>query len=309
MLRILVISLVVANLFLLGFQDSKPEVELETVAPKRVSGDPRIPTIYLFSEIMEDEGLLTGSRQCFSIGPFHSVEDRNEVRSSLLEISPGIVERETQALVEMGYWVFMPPYISMLEANQELLSLKALGLKDIGIIYEGEWKNAISLGYFRRQGNAQSRKKGLEERGYQPQIRVQRQSESRYWLDYEQPPGSGRLSLDMQDRPNDFTQRSLPCPEQSAFDMTAADMPVPFEDLRQNEPVAENSAAQTEPPADSSAAENTLDVPDNELPTEPETDDAIEAEEIAPADPDDDTSGQTSDLEPGSTQPPEVDGV
>jgi hypothetical protein len=282
MLRILVISLFVANLFLLGFQGSKPKVEPETVVLKRVSGDPRIPTIHLFSEIMEDEGLLTGSRQCFSIGPFHIVEDRNEVRSSLLEISPGIVERETQALVEMGYWVFMPPYISLLEANRELLSLKALGLKDIGIIYEGEWTNAISLGYFLRQANAQKRKKGLEERGHQPQIRVQRQSESRYWLDYEQPPGSELLSLDMQDRPNDFMQRSLPCPEQSVFDVPTAVTPAPFEDLRQNEPVAENSAAQMESPADSSPAENTLDVPANDLPTEPEA---------------------------GSTQPPEVDGV
>ena len=61
MLRIIVISLVVANLFLLGFQGSAPEVKKEVVAPKRVSGDPRIPTIHLFSEIIEDHGLLNSS--------------------------------------------------------------------------------------------------------------------------------------------------------------------------------------------------------------------------------------------------------
>jgi hypothetical protein len=224
MFRILVISLVVANLFLLGFQCSKPPVKTERAVPKRVAGDPRIPTIHLFSEMMENEGLRTGNRRCFSIGPFHSEEDMDEVRSRLLEVSTGVIERETQALVEKGYWVFMPPYVSILEANEELLSLKALGLKDIGIIYEGKWQNAISLGYFLRQKNAQKRKESLEKRGYQPLIRVQRQSERRFWLDYEHPPGSGVLALDMRGRPNDFMRRSLPCPEQQMFDVAVDDM-------------------------------------------------------------------------------------
>ena len=63
-----------------------------------------------------------------------------------------------------------------------------------------------------RQENALKRKKGLEDRGYEPLMRVQRQAESRYWLDYEQDPGSDLIALDMQNRPNDFMQRSLPVP-------------------------------------------------------------------------------------------------
>lgn len=249
MLRIVVISLVVANLFLLGFQGSKPTSEpAQVVSPKRVSGDPRIPTIHLFSEMIENEDLLTGNRRCFSIGPFHTLEDRDNVRSSLLEVSTGIGERETEALVEKGYWVFMPPYVSLLEANQELLSLKALGLQDVGIIYDGEWKNAISLGYFLRQENAQRRKKSLEDRGYQPLIRVRRQSEPRYWLDYEQPPGSGLLSLDMRDRPNDFMQRPLPCPEERLPAVVLDQPSESFETPAQDEPVVENLAAQTQSP-------------------------------------------------------------
>jgi hypothetical protein len=95
-----------------------------------------------------------------------------------------------------------------------LFSLEALGLKDIGVIYNGEWTNAISLGYFRRQENALKRKKSLEDRDYSPLIRVRREAEDRFWLDYEKNPGSGLIALDMQDRPNDFMQRALPCPEQ-----------------------------------------------------------------------------------------------
>lgn len=227
MLRILVISLFVANLLLLAFQEDKPEVEPETKASTTVERKSDVPTIHLFSEMIEDQGLLTGNRRCFSLGPFHSIEDRDDTHARLIDVSSGISERETQALVEKGYWVFMPPYASLLIANQELLSLQALGLEDIGVIYDGEWKNAISLGYFLRQENAARRKKGLEDKGYAPLIRVQRQSESRYWLDYEQSPGSALIALDMQNRPNDFMQRSLPCPEEDLFELTETEPQLP----------------------------------------------------------------------------------
>lgn len=222
MLRIAVIALFVANLLLLGFQCSKPPAQPETTFKKTVVEDSGIPTIHLFNELMQDQDLMSGNRLCFSLGPFHSSKDRNEVRTSLLEVSASMTERETQALVEKGYWVFLPPYASLLEANQVLLSLQALGLNDIGVIYDGDLKNAISLGYFLRQENALERKNGLEDRGYAPLIRVQREAEPRYWLDYEQNPGSGLITLDMQNRPNDFMQRTMPCPESDPFEIISS---------------------------------------------------------------------------------------
>ncbi len=213
MLRIIVISLFVANLLLLGFQFSKPVEVPKTVATQMMAVDPDIPTIHLVNELMQDWNLMSDNRKCFSLGPFHSSEDRDEIRERLVEVSAYISERQTFAQVEKGYWVFMPPYVSLLKANEVLLSLKALGLKDVGVIYDGEWKNAVSLGYFRRQKNALRIKQGMEDRGYEPRIRVKRQNEPRFWLDYEQNPGSALLTLDMQNRSNDFMQRPMPCPE------------------------------------------------------------------------------------------------
>ena len=228
MLRILVISLFVANLVLLGFQDSKPPPPQEPAVVTRAVEDDSIPTIYLFSEMMENRDLMAGNRQCFSLGPFHSVEDKDETRNRLTELTINISERQTQALVEKGYWVYMPPYESLLAANRALLSLQALGLKDIGIIYDGEWQYAISLGYFLRQSNALRRKKALEDRGHMPLIRVKRQAEPRYWLEYEQEIGSDLIALDFRDRPNDFMQRPLPCPEQEVTDKPSIN---PLEDI------------------------------------------------------------------------------
>jgi len=213
MLRIIVIGLFVANLLLLGFQLSEPPARPQPNVSQSVVDERDIPTIHLVSELMQDWHLMSGNRKCFSLGPFHSREDRDEVRGRLAEASAYISERQTQAQVEKGYWVFLPPYQSILEANQKLLSLQALGFKDVEVIYQGEWVNTISLGYFLRQKNAQKRIKSFESRGYTPSMRVQRQTEPRYWLDYEQNPGSGLITLTTQDRPTDFMQRSVPCPQ------------------------------------------------------------------------------------------------
>lgn len=217
MLRITVISLVLANLLLLAFQVSKPDSEEQLPVTRDLTGDPDIPVIHLFEEVIGDQVLMSGKRQCFSLGPFHSIEDRMQARTQLKGKVAGYSERQSQALVERGYWVFLPPYDSLLEANQGLISIRALGLEDTAIIHDGEWKNAISLGYFLRQENANRRKRQMEERGFDVQVRVSRYAEPRYWLDYEQAPGAELVKLDMQDRDNDFRQRMLPCPELGFF--------------------------------------------------------------------------------------------
>ena len=306
MLRILVISLVVANLLLIAFQRDNPVVETETAVAPAVDKNSNIPTIHLFSEIMEDQGLLTGNRQCFSLGPFHSSDDKDEFRLLLEEVSTRIDERQTEALVEKGYWVFMPPYDSLLEANEALISLQALGLKDIAIIYDGDWKNAISLGYFMRQENANRRKESVEGRGYAPRIRVQRQGEPRYWLDYEQNPGSGLITLDMQNRPNDFMQRSLPCPEDDTVEYAGegsqqpaeviAEVQIPMNDI-------EPDQIPNEEPDTGGDVENAPQEPPETLPAqavETETDDVIgrgSADATGAGAENDDVSGQDDIIE------------
>jgi len=217
MLKIIVISLFVANLLLLGLQRSKPVVREDAVVKAAVADSSNLPTIHLFSELIEDQGLMLGNRQCFSLGPFHSVEEKDEVRQRLLQVSATLSERETRALVEQGYWVFLPPFKSMLEANQTQIMIHAEGVKDVRVLFEGEMEKGVSLGYFLRQGNAIRRQKDMQQRGYPALIRVRRHTEPRYWLDYEQIPGSGLIALDMQNRANDFMQRSMPCPEQVAL--------------------------------------------------------------------------------------------
>ena len=197
MLRIIVIALVLANLLLLGIRVRQPEGpgQEEVTTPAVI--DDGVPTIHLIEELVQ-QAITPGQRQCFSLGPFHSAEERDGIRMQLRGRVTGVSERQTQAVVELGYWVFLPPYESLLESNRALLSLRVLGLEDIAIIYEeGEWRNAISLGYFLRQDNANHRARQLRDRGYEVQVQVSRRAEPRYWLDYAQNPGVELLTLDI----------------------------------------------------------------------------------------------------------------
>ena len=83
MFRIIVISLFVANLLLMGFQASKPPLQTQVAASVIETGDTNIPTIHLFSELMQDPDLMSGHRQCFTVGPFHDKEDMIAVRNRL----------------------------------------------------------------------------------------------------------------------------------------------------------------------------------------------------------------------------------
>lgn len=259
MFRILLICLLLANVVLAGYQFSKPadlKPAKTTVAKAAVvSPDSDVPTIHLFSELMDDQGLLNGSRQCFTLGPFHSDENLLEFFEQLSDVTLSIKERQSQALVEKGYWVYLPPYASLLEANKVLLRLQAIGYKDLAVIYEGELEKSISLGYFLRQGNALRRKNSVESKGYAPQMQIQRDAEDRFWLDYEQLPGSGFVALDMAGRPNDFMQRAMPCAEQKIVEAP---------ELQAN--VSETPAPQDGIETDSSEPEQAADEPQPENP-------------------------------------------
>lgn len=258
MFRILLISLLLANVVLAGYQfsqpvDSKPD-RTPVAKVAAVSPDSNVPTIHLFSELMKDQELLKDSRQCFTLGPFHSDEDLFDFYVQLVDVTLSLKERQTQALVEKGYWVYLPPYPSLLDANKSLLALQSLGYEDVAVIYEGELQNGISLGYFLRQENALRRKNSVESRGYAPKMRIQRNAEDRFWLDYEQLPGSGFIALDMHDRPNDFMQRAMPCAEQTALDEPQLQASL-VEPLR-SQGVAETDSAGAKQPVLESQPEN-----------------------------------------------------
>ncbi|BBP02216.1 SPOR domain-containing protein [Sulfuriferula nivalis] len=68
------------------------------------------------------------------------------------------------------YWVYLPPLKSKAEADNKTEELKNSGIKDISVIRDGKWENAISMGLYGKEAIANDRVAKLKKLGINAQI-------------------------------------------------------------------------------------------------------------------------------------------
>ncbi|WP_191621398.1 SPOR domain-containing protein [Marinihelvus fidelis] len=214
MSRLIVIALLAANLALLGYAAARvtPAQPVSQVMPQ-APVEPRrwpaeTPRIQLMAEMPAPATTVDPARRCWSVGPFETRQSRENTRLRLLDLADAIADRESEALVELGYWVTLPAYPSMADAVTGMQELTRAGLHDIAVVTDDTGDYRVSLGYFLQESNARRRRDQLRELGYEAETRLQREAQPRYWLDMER------------DRPDAFSPppdvdasllRSIPC--------------------------------------------------------------------------------------------------
>ena len=192
-LRLIVIGLVVANVFLWGWAVLQPEPAQAPKAPEvnQPRALPDVPEIALASE---REGLPSGgvqdSRQCFTLGPLGSRSVTLSIQESLSSSVVQINLHESTAVVEQGFWVYLEPFGSYAQASEAVSQLVANGVRDYFIMPEGPYANAVSVGLYEQRSQAETRMRDIEalELGWPLRMEMQRQDEARYWLDFELLP-------------------------------------------------------------------------------------------------------------------------
>ena len=122
---------------------------------------------------------------CFAVGPFETIASREQAREHLLPVADAIFDRESEALVELGYWVTLPPFADFAGAGAAMRSLNQAGLQDTAVVSDEGGEYRVSLGYFLDQANARRRRDHARSLDFDAEIRLQRESQPRYWLDYE----------------------------------------------------------------------------------------------------------------------------
>lgn len=120
---------------------------------------------------------------CFHIGPFPDVDlvARAETRLNDFELTYSRRSEETRRVT--GYQVYLPPLPSQKAAERKRQELARLGFKDHALIQEGDMQNAISLGLFTVEANAENRVRELAAKKVQARIQPFQQTRTRYWLD------------------------------------------------------------------------------------------------------------------------------
>ncbi|HIE03091.1 MAG TPA: hypothetical protein EYP59_22880 [Thiotrichaceae bacterium] len=96
-------------------------------------------------------------------------------------VSVDVQSRKTQVLEST--WVYLPPFETRQAADRTQQHLLEVGINDCYVVKKGQFKNAISLGFYRRHFNVKPRLKELSAKGYK-NVKTQKRykSQTNYWL-------------------------------------------------------------------------------------------------------------------------------
>jgi len=185
----LIIALIIINLVLIGWFMANPEKPVVTQAAEisgTASGQPRnneqVPQLKLLREVSQLDMALN---RCATIGPLSSPTMVRRLRERLTAYTSRIRERQTEARVERGFWVYLPVAESREAAIEFANQLGSMGINDYFVVTSGEMQNAVSLGLFNDLPNAEKRQQQLQALGFNPHLGARREYETHYWLDYQ----------------------------------------------------------------------------------------------------------------------------
>ena len=225
MIRVVVVALLAANLLLLGLRIAQPAApRAEPEAPQRSmderTGGIELPELHLLGEALEQDQGPGRLARCFSLGPF---TERADLGAAFRRMNRGRAWneiRETRALVERGWWVYLPRFENRDAAEATALALRDAGVSDIAVMLSGEQANMVSLGLYDRKEHAAARVDALRALGFDAQMRVRREPEARFWLDYD--PRALAVNGDELAAELSVYNRPMPCPRSHAPDTAGA---------------------------------------------------------------------------------------
>jgi cell division protein FtsN len=121
--------------------------------------------------------------QCRRIGPIpkRADADKLSVKLRALGLAP---ELNTESVSDLaGYWVLVPPQETRAQAVDLVAQLKEAGVTDLWRFTGGALAHAISLGLFKDEARAEVRRKAIEEKGFEAEVRARYRQTTHYWLD------------------------------------------------------------------------------------------------------------------------------
>lgn len=144
--------LVIVNLGLLTYFNaakllpSKPEIQLAEIDPEKIKilSQTEIAALPTKSVTPVVENQIAS---CYEWGTF-SDTNINNAMNMLANLNIQATTKELNAEQIKRFWVFRAPFKSTAEAQKKAAEFRALGVRDLFVVQEEKWKNAISFGIF-----------------------------------------------------------------------------------------------------------------------------------------------------------------
>ncbi|MGH8279984.1 MAG: hypothetical protein ACRETQ_10555 [Gammaproteobacteria bacterium] len=130
---------------------------------------------------------------CASYGPFPSAETAATGVARLQKDGAVVTQHTVPGKVRLGYWVYLPPFISSGQAESAAALMKQRGVKDLYIVTTEPNRNAISLGVYSDRYGALAHQKAIAALGYHPLVGERFRDAPRYWV--EARAANGALPL------------------------------------------------------------------------------------------------------------------
>ena len=168
------------------------EVDVGSLRERRVveiAGPPKPAVDSSTTRIDASSAMPVPGPLCFSVGPLRSDKEIEEI-GNWLRREGGIFELRVGERREITlYWIFMPPFETAAEANEQANKLRAQGIDDIAVIPGGDMANAISLGVYSRRASLDRRLEELHDLGHDPSLVPRFKTLKASWFDVQFPRG------------------------------------------------------------------------------------------------------------------------
>ena len=126
---------------------------------------------------------------CGEIGPFSNRGRAAQLESLLgVEQKTEIVQRDTP--VVESYWVHLPPRRDRREAQRMMQVLRQAGFRDLWLVPDWAYRNAISLGLYSNRKSAVALAERLRQRGFEAILTPRARERARFWLTFVDLPDS-----------------------------------------------------------------------------------------------------------------------
>jgi hypothetical protein len=113
---------------------------------------------------------------CYEWGSF-SVASLQKARDILARYSLDATLKQQSSQEATRYWVYIPRLKSAEAAQAKVDELRALGIEDIFVVQEPQWRNAISLGVFKDEQLAANLLKEVKSEGVVSAVKAVRNQE------------------------------------------------------------------------------------------------------------------------------------
>ncbi len=125
---------------------------------------------------------LANAAGCYRLGPFADDAATGKAISVLKQIPLAYERQQEEESVVTGYRVYLPPLPTREATEKKRRQLTRLGFKDHSVIQEEGLQNAISLGQFTVEANAQKHLRALTAKKIEAKVQTLTQTRTRHWL-------------------------------------------------------------------------------------------------------------------------------